>query len=70
MKFLDENLIDHLQRPEFAALRESLSTKQVAQNGFICQPDSTDNDIFIVASLIPLITLVLIIFVAGVFGSF
>lgn len=49
MKFLDENLIDHLQRPEFAALRESLSTKQVAQNGFICQPDSTDNDIFIVA---------------------
>lgn len=50
MKFLDENLIDHLQRPEFAALRESLSMKQVAQNGFICQPDSTDNDIFIVAS--------------------
>ncbi len=50
MKFLDENLIDHLQRPEFAALRESLSTKQVAQNGFICQPDSTDNDIFIVVS--------------------
>lgn len=50
MKFLDENLIDHLQRLEFAALRESLSTKQVAQNGFICQPDSTDNDIFIVAS--------------------
>lgn len=50
MKFLDENLIDHLQRPEFAALRESLSTKQVAQNGFICQPDSADNDIFIVAN--------------------
>ena len=50
MKFLDENLLDHLQRPEFAALRESLSMKQVAQNGFICQPDDAENAIFIVAS--------------------
>lgn len=48
MKFLNENLLDHLQRPEFAALRQALQTRQITKNGFICQPGSPHNDIFIV----------------------
>lgn len=49
MKFLNENLIDHLQRPEFAALRQALQTRQTTRNGFICQPGSQDNEIFIIS---------------------
>ena len=49
MKFLNENLIDHLQRPEFAALRQALQTRQISRNGFICQPGSQDNEIFIIS---------------------
>lgn len=49
MKFLEENLLDHLQRPEFAELQAALTTQTYPKNSFICQPDHGDNRIFIVA---------------------
>ncbi|PHR27442.1 MAG: Crp/Fnr family transcriptional regulator [Desulfotalea sp.] len=50
MKFLEENLLDHLQRPEFAELLSSLSVKQFSKGSFLCQPGQKDNFIFILAS--------------------
>ena len=48
MKFFDENLVEWLQRPELSELRASFSVQSVEKNGYICQPDSTENAIFIV----------------------
>ncbi|THB73106.1 MAG: Crp/Fnr family transcriptional regulator [Desulfobulbaceae bacterium] len=50
MKFLEENLLDHLARPEFAELYASLSARKYAKNSFICQPGQGDNMVFIVSS--------------------
>lgn len=50
MKFLEENLLDHLQRPEFADLLSSLSAKSFVKDSFLSQPGQTDNLIFILAS--------------------
>jgi CRP-like cAMP-binding protein len=49
MKFLEENLIEHLQRPEFSQLREAFVTRSYPRNSFVCQPDSEENSIFIVS---------------------
>jgi CRP-like cAMP-binding protein len=49
MKFLDENLLDHLQRPEFKELLASLKTRSYQSGSLLCQPDGTDNQVFIVA---------------------
>lgn len=50
MKFLEENLLDHLRRPEFANLHSSLAKRTYSKGTFIAQPDIGDNHIFIVAS--------------------
>lgn len=49
MKLLDENLLDHLQRPEFADLYASLATRRFPKGAFVCQPGSGENQVFIVA---------------------
>jgi CRP-like cAMP-binding protein len=49
MKFLQENLLDHLQRPEFAELYASLTKRRYAKGAFVCNPVSDDNRVFIVA---------------------
>ncbi|MGE4560017.1 MAG: Crp/Fnr family transcriptional regulator, partial [Desulfobulbus sp.] len=48
MKFLEENLVEWLQRPELSELRAAFSPRIVAQNSYICQADSPENEIFIV----------------------
>ncbi len=48
MKFLEENLLDHLQRPEFAELQSALEHKTVTKQSFLCQPKWPENRIFIV----------------------
>lgn len=50
MKFLEENLLDHLHRPEFSSLLSSLSERTYPKGAFIAQPDTGTNRIFIVAS--------------------
>jgi len=50
MKFLEENLLDHLKRKEFANLQSSLLTKTFPKGSFICQPGLGANRIFIVVS--------------------
>lgn len=50
MKFLTENLLDHLERPEFSELLSSLTRSIYPKNSFIAQPGEDDNRIFIVAS--------------------
>lgn len=49
MKFLEENLLDHLQRPEFAELYASLITRSYPKGSLICQPEGDGNQVFIVA---------------------
>ncbi|WP_321283807.1 Crp/Fnr family transcriptional regulator [uncultured Vibrio sp.] len=48
MKFLDENLVEWLKRPELSELRAAFSVNLISKNSFVCQADSTDNTIFIV----------------------
>lgn len=48
MKFLAENLLDHLQRPEFSDLRKALSTRHYPKEAYISQPGISDNLVFIV----------------------
>lgn len=49
MKFLEENLLDHLKRPEFADLYASLSKRTYAKGAFLCRPGTEENRVFIVA---------------------
>ena len=49
MKFLEENLLAHLQRPEFAELYAALKKRSYPKGAFICQPENDENQIFIVA---------------------
>ncbi len=49
MKFLEENLLDHLKRPEFRQLNSALVTRSYARNAYICRPDTEENSIFIVS---------------------
>lgn len=49
MKLLEENLLDHLQRKEFADLYASMTRKSYSKGAFICQPEATENQVFIVA---------------------
>lgn len=48
MKFLEENLLDHLQRPEFSELLADLTQDEYPRNSFICQPGIGDDRIFII----------------------
>lgn len=50
MKFLEENLLDHLQRPEFAELRSVLISHKFLKGCYICQPGTGSNRVFIVVS--------------------
>jgi CRP-like cAMP-binding protein len=50
MKFLEENLLDHLKRPEFANLQSSLIRKRYPKGSFICQPGIGESNVFIVIS--------------------
>ncbi|WP_136809254.1 Crp/Fnr family transcriptional regulator [Desulfosediminicola flagellatus] len=50
MKFLEENLLDHLQRPEFKDLHSSLIPQTFAKGSYICQPGIGKNQVFIVVS--------------------
>jgi len=50
MKFLEENLLDHLQRPEFADLRSSLTERTYPKGALIAHPGHGENRVFIVAS--------------------
>lgn len=50
MKFLEENLLDHFQRPEFRELYSSLVLTPFAKESYICQPGLGDNKVFIVVS--------------------
>lgn len=49
MKFLEENLLYHLQRPEFAELYASLTKRSYPRGAFLCQPGSGENKVFIVS---------------------
>ena len=49
MKLLEENLLAHLQRPEFADLYAALKKRSYPKGDFICRPASGENRIFIVA---------------------
>ena len=48
MKFLKENLLDQLRRPEFSVLYQDLSKRKISRNGFISRPDTGENFVFIV----------------------
>jgi CRP-like cAMP-binding protein len=48
MKFLEENLLDHLQRPEFEELHSVLISHKFPKGSFICQPGTKANQVFIV----------------------
>lgn len=48
MKFLEENLVEWLQRPELGELRAAFTGQVIGKNSYICQADSSDNSIFIV----------------------
>ena len=50
MKFLEENLLDHLQRPEFAELQSVLTKSKFVKDSYICQPEIESNQVFIVVS--------------------
>lgn len=50
MKFLEENLLDHLRRPEFAELREAFHTRTFKSGSLIYDPTEQANLVFIVAS--------------------
>lgn len=49
MKLLEENLLAHLQRPEFADLYAALTKRSYPKGEFVCWPESGENRIFIVA---------------------
>jgi len=49
MKFLEENLLDHLQRKEFAELYASLTKRSYPKGAYICQPGDKENQVFIVS---------------------
>ncbi|WP_269523232.1 Crp/Fnr family transcriptional regulator [Coraliomargarita parva] len=49
MRFLDENLLEHLQRPEFAELYASLTKRSYPKGAFLCQPGMGDNRVFLIA---------------------
>ncbi len=49
MKFLKENLLDHLQRPEFAQLHASLIRRSHPKGAFVSQPGIGENRVFIVS---------------------
>lgn len=49
MKFLEENLLDHLCRPEFSELRSALQVRRFPKKTFVCQPGTGENLVFIVS---------------------
>ncbi|WP_163338898.1 cyclic nucleotide-binding domain-containing protein [Desulfopila sp. IMCC35008] len=50
MKFLEENLLDHLQLPAFADLHSVLIHHKFPKGSYICQPGQESNQVFIVQS--------------------
>lgn len=48
MKFLEENLLEHLKRPEFSDLLSSLATRHYPKEAFVSQPGDGENYVFIV----------------------
>lgn len=49
MKFLEENLLDHFRRPEFAELYASMVRRSYPRGSFISQPKNDENQVFIIA---------------------
>lgn len=49
MKFLKENLLDHLERPEFAELHASLVRRKLPKGAFVSYPGAGENRVFIVS---------------------
>ena len=49
MKFLEENLLDHLKRKEFSDLFSSLIVRTYPKGSFVCQPSSGENLVMIIA---------------------
>lgn len=49
MHFDTENLLDHLRRPEFHALRSALSSRIFPRHAYISQPENPENMIFILS---------------------
>ncbi|WP_157237933.1 Crp/Fnr family transcriptional regulator [Desulfobacter curvatus] len=47
---MEENLLAHLQRPEFAQLYAALKKRSYPKGAFICRPESGENQIFVVAN--------------------
>lgn len=50
MKFLEDNLLDHLERPEFAELRSAFNVRRHPKGSLPFQPNMDGNVVFIVAS--------------------
>nr|WP_126381485.1 Crp/Fnr family transcriptional regulator [Desulfovibrio ferrophilus] len=50
MKFLEENLLHYLRRPEFAELREAFHTRTYAKGSIIYSPGEKENLVFIVST--------------------
>ncbi len=50
MRFLQKDLLEHLQGKEFEQLRASFRSGKYAKNAFVCTPDWGENRIFIVQS--------------------
>lgn len=48
MKFLKENLLEHLKRPEFSGLTSAMARRKKRRGEFISRPDETENMVFIV----------------------
>ncbi|MBM9614072.1 Crp/Fnr family transcriptional regulator [Desulfobulbus rhabdoformis] len=49
MKFLEDNLVEWLQRPELAELRNAFLVQSKQKNGFICHPETEESAVFIVS---------------------
>ena len=50
MKFLEENLLEHLQRKEFAELYASMVKRKYSKGALLCQPGAGENLVFILAN--------------------
>lgn len=48
MKFLEENLLDHLERPEFADLYSALEPERYPKGESLSQPGYSINRVFII----------------------
>ena len=49
MKFLEEDLLEYLQREEFAELRSAMVKRTFQKGAFVCQPSAQENRVFVVS---------------------